>query len=399
VARSRLPAVAPASVEGVGLEPGTLTSLLPALEQVDAWAGGAEALIVGGSHASGEAVWIEEDGRRRSLSDLDVYAIVPDRARQRAALARSRDDLASRHAPDLLGPIEPAFLTAADLEQLPARPGTIELRRHGVVVRGDARWRERVPEWSGRDVSAEEILLLLENRAFELLDGWNARAATSPPERLHARHERLKCALDLATVAVLERGEYPDGSRARVTLARARMDGADLETVALWERALAWREGRVEPLAEDAALAEWRAVVAAWRRSWWRVTGVGNAPSDPLARARACAARAPRRRQARQALLGASGRGPGLVNRLRHAARGIPQHRLNGSAVVLLLAAESGSPGRTEPGLDPATCHALVELGVVPASALGSWSSAARAAVATWDQWILAGRRGARREP
>ena len=64
-------------------------------------------MIVGGSHASGEAVWVEHDGGRVSLSDLDVYAIVADRRRQRAARAHAREDADTADAPACgwLGPI------------------------------------------------------------------------------------------------------------------------------------------------------------------------------------------------------------------------------------------------------------------------------------------------------
>jgi hypothetical protein len=374
---------------------------------VDGWAGGALAVIVGGSHAGGEAVWVEREGQRLSLSDLDVYAVVPDRARQRAARSRAQDAGAAHEALraecGLAAPIEAAFLTPEDLERLPARPGTIELRRHGQVLKGDAAWRERIPDWSAADIGREEVLLLLENRAFELLLAWHGLGSASELERLQARHETLKCALDLATVESLERGQYPESAKSRVALASA--SGADPALRTLWHRALEWRAGHVEALEAAQGRAEWRHVVEGWVAAWRRVTSTQTRVVDPVERALASAARGRLRRRAKQALgfRARSGEGPSLWSRVRHARRGTPQHRLNATAVVLLLAAArtgtaapSSGAGDAHPGgptLGPAELAALRALGVLPAGALHHWPTAGRAAARIWDHWILEGRR------
>ena len=364
-----------------------------------AWAGPARlALIVGGSHARGEAVWARDAGRAISLSDLDLYAVVRDRAAQRAALARraaARRGLAARlRELGLAAPLEVSFLTPGDLGGLPARPGTIELKRHGRVVDGDPSWLARVPDISPRDIGAEEILLLLENRAFELLGARASLEARDPIARLAARHATLKTALDLAGVACLAAGEYPDGAAARV--ARARPGWPHVGAMPPWDAALAWQSGRVESLGPAEAEREWLATAAAWVAAWRErvdalpAPGAGGAPD--LAPRRA-AARARLRRRMRQALFfrARGGRGPTLVSRLRWWARGTPQHRLNASAAVVLahLAAPAGGVGVAAPD---AWRRALAGLGVVrrPADA----ATAGAELVRLWDRWILDGQRG-----
>ena len=379
------------------------------------WAGPERlALILSGSHARGDAVWTRVAGRMLSLSDLDLYAVMPDRAAQRAAgrrAAAARPGLQSRLEDlGLAGSLEVAFLTPEDLARLPARPGTLELKRHGRVVAGDPGWLARVPAWGPRDVSAEEALLLLENRAFELLE---ARAGLAEPgelARLEARHATLKTALDLAGVECLLRGEYPDEARSRVACARARRAGPEPP----WETALAWRAGQVAPLEASGGASEWLATATAWVTLWRdrvaAVTGARPGPAadrDPYAIAHHAARRASLRRRARQALTfsARSGAGPGLIERLRFWRRGTPQHRLGASAAVMLIravteAAATGSPvvepgARIPPGADPAALWraALARLGVVAHP--GVAAEAELELVRCWDRWVLDGQRSA----
>lgn len=360
---------------------------------VDSWAGGALALIVGGSHASGSAAWTSLDGRRVCLSDLDVYAVVPDRARQRAAVARARagrDGLRRRLLDrGFAAPLEASFLLPEDLARLPARPATLELARHGLVYRGDAAWLGRVPRWRPAEVSAEETQLLLENRAFELLLAWPGLAGPAPLPRLLARHAVLKCALDVVRVEALSRGEYPDGAVALVAWARRGPVAPGLDT--LLEAALAWRAGEIRALETDAARREWRAAVGAWSALWRERVGPDGA--DALRHAR----RARLRRRLRRAVAGEdrSGLGPSLAHRLRHALRGTPQHRVDAAAAILLLAADADPADRAEPSLPAAAARALAVLGVAADVASAGWPAAARATVETWDRWVLDGQRTA----
>jgi hypothetical protein len=103
------------------------------------------------------------------------------------------------------------------------------------------------------------------------------------------------------------------------------------------------------------------------------------------------AARAPVRRRARQALLEAARQGATapLHARLRSALSGTPQHRVNGSAAVLLLAAATSAGN---PALTVGALRALRALDVTTAS---SWDAARRDVVLAWDRWLLDGQRTA----
>jgi hypothetical protein len=129
--------------------------------------------------------------------------------------------------------------------------------------------------------------------------------------------------------------------------------------------------------------------VQAWCAVWWVVHGEG--PREPWARALRVAARAPMRRRARQALVAAS-RGAAsspIGARVRAALAGTPQHRVNGSAAVLLLAASlSAGP----PALPVGALRALRALDVTPAA---DWDEARRDVVRAWDLWVLDGQRTA----
>ena len=370
------------------------------LELARAWAGDPLALIVGGSHATGSGVWAALGGRELCLSDLDVYAVVRDRAAQRAAEIRARADRPGLRARlldwGLAAPLEVAFLVPADLARLPARPATLDLARHGLVIGGDPAWRDRVPRWAPADVSREEILLLHENRAFELLLAWPAPGTRVPLACLQARHAVLKCALDVVRVEALGRGEYPEGSRARAEWARRAGGGAAAGPgrtafLELLETAVAWRAGQIGALDVTGARDEWRTVAAAWVTTWR--AQVGPSYDDAVRGAR----RARLRRRLRRSLFWPtrSGLGPPLAGRLRYALSGTPQHRVNASAAILLLAAAEGGWGEADPPLPARAKRSLAALGVAPAAARTDWAAAARAVVGAWDRWVLDGQRTA----
>jgi hypothetical protein len=84
------------------------------------------------------------------------------------------------------------------------------------------------------------------------------------------------------------------------------------------------------------------------------------------------------------------GLGPGTRSRWRFASRGTPQHRLNASASILVLAAADGDDGAR---LAPATTSALARLGAVEVRRDHAWHDAASRALRTWDRWMLDGQR------
>lgn len=365
------------------------------------WAGdGLVALLLSGSHATGEAAWLEHAGRRVTLSDVDVYAVMRDEGACRAAAGRARAGRAAAadrlRAAGLEAPLEVGFLTLAGLARMPAKPGTLELARHGRVVAGEPSALARVPRWSPRDVPAEEGALLLENRGLELLLAWPKLGSADALERSQARHGTLKAAADLATVLALRCGELPDGTPARVAWAGERVPallapclpperlGVPAELDRLWASGLAWRAGGVGPPEARAAAEEWRSAARGWCAvwGWWFGAGAG----DPWEGALRSAARASLPRRLRRGLRATGAGSP--ARRLALALAGTPQHRVNASAAVLLLCA-AASP--SAPALPAGALRALRVLGV---SQSGTWDGARRDVVRAWDALVLGGQRG-----
>src|SRR5262245_27173237 len=383
-----------------GTGSGLSAILAVAVPRVRTWAGdGLLALVLSGSHATGEAVWIAHEGRRVSLSDLDLYAVLADEGAARAALRASTGDRVAAHDPalreaGLLAPLEVAFVSSAGLARMPARPGTVELARSGRVLVGEPAFLERLPRWTPEAIDGEERLLLLENRAFELL--WAHLTFGPGLAGLRAWHAVLKTALELAASRALMAHELPAGSPARVARARALgappgapswLEGAWDALEAPWRLALRWRGGQEGPGPEDFRRT-WRAVVRAWAALWWAHVAGPDATRDPWTLARSSAARGSLARRLRRSLRPSpdprAGAGS-LGSRLAHAPAGTPLNRLHGVAAVLLLAAAQ-SPG--EPVLPSGAFEALRRLGFASTS---SFADAARRALREWGREIPAG--------
>lgn len=357
------------------------------------------ALILSGSHATGEAAWAEVEGRSRCLSDLDLYAVLADepscdraRSGERSAAQSARLDLAG-----VLGPMEVAYLTRSGLSRMPARPGTLTLREAGRVLTGDPGVLEHVPAHRPQDIGFEERLALLENRGAELLGADPARRPATGERAWLARHATLKGALELAGVLALEGGAWPTRAAERVDSALRRLDSRPPAAVApahaldahrlagLWRRALAWRSGAAALLPAAEAAAEWREVVQQWCAVWWRLVAPLQRPqADPWAAVRAVAARAPWPRRVRRALdfRPRAGDAGGRAAHLLRVHRGTPVHRLAGSITTLLFCASSAPHA---PAVTAGALGVLADLGVTSAN---EWSAAAQETHARWSRWV-----------
>lgn len=381
--------------------------LAPALAQVRAWAGDSlEALVLSGSHANGDGVWFTAaDGRSLSLSDLDVWAVLREEGDVRAASTRAamgregaREALAGL---GLVAPLETGFVTRAGLAKMPAKPGTIELRRAGRVVAGAAGILAEIPDHGAADVSAEERTLLLENRGFELLLAWPGLAHRDEVARALARHAVLKVAVDLATVAALVERELPQGRGARIAwglahlpaspAAPSRFGSTPASISTLWASAAAFAADP-QVLETGPARHEWLSCVRAWADTWWRLVAAGSEHDDIWRAVERIARRAPWRRRWRQAIEFEPrvGTGPSRGERLRVALAGTPRHRVHGGGTALLLAAaETGE----SPGLPSGALRTLRALHVLDGPAEKDWESARRGVTCVWDRWFHDGLR------
>lgn len=381
-------------------DPALAHLLAEALSELERWAPRRLAVILSGSAAKGEMVWACHDGRRVTLSDLDLYVVTSGPGDRDEARRRAREGLAAARArarrAGLEAPLEVAFFTPLDLQALPARPATLELRRSARVVEGEARWLERVPDWRPQDIGREERLLLLENRGFELL--WALpRLADAGLDALRARHAVLKVALDVAGARCLAAGAYPERAAERVALAGG-VGGAapDAALESAWRAGLAWRSGSVDRLAAAPAAAEWRVVARAWRDAWADAAGDAD-PDRPASVAVHARHRAPLHRRVRRSIQhrDRSGRGPGLAQRLAHAGAGTPQHRVHATGVILLAASSRvlDAGGGVGQATDIAVREALEGLGVITPRRSEPLAQLAARAVRAWDDWLLDGQR------
>ena len=368
-------------------------AVLDAAAAIRGWIGSPLAIVLGGSHARGDAVERTLGGRRLVLSDLDLHVVVADAAARRAAEPRvvaSRAALDRRRKEDgELGPLEIGVHTAEEWSALPARPGTLDLRASGAVLSGDPVWRERLPQWTPRDVPREEILLLLENRAFELIRAGRVPAG-DPVARLVAAHAQYKSALDLATLARLAAGAWEPDAAERVAAARrARVARATIGPDPAWDHALDWRGGWTPEEGEQES--DLRAIVDAWVACWTSLVAPGR---DLEAVARRAAARARLRRRVRLAFRPGipAEFAPPLASRLRHALAGTPQHRLNASAGAFLAA---GSAMRRDPAnardTDARLARLLDHLGAVRP---GARAETADRLLAAWERQVNGATRG-----
>lgn len=366
-------------------------AVLDSAEAVAGWVGSPLAIVLGGSRARGDAAERKVDGARVVLSDVDLHVVVADAGTRQAALLRvaaGRPALDRRRREEgERGPLEIGIHTAAEWVALPARPGTLDLRASGIVLLGDAAWRERLPQWTARDVPREEVLLLLENRAFELIR--SSRPAVDRVAALVAAHAQYKAALDLATVERLADGAWEADAAERVAAARKARAARGGCAPDPWDRALAWREG-ITPGEADRE-SDRRAIADAWVACWTALVAPGTGFETVARRA---AARARLRRRVRLALLPEipPAFAPPLTSRLRHALTGTPQHRLNASAGAF-LAAESllrRDPAGT-PGIDARLATVIARLGAVRP---GTRAETAERLIATWERWVNGGTRG-----
>lgn len=401
-------------------------------------AGPVRAVVLGGSLARSEGTVWRGSGGPRVLSDVDlVFVTANEGARERARVIApyvARGLIRRLRERGLDGAVDLAVYAPGDLGGLSHRPGTLELRRNGRVLAGDADTMARLPALEEKDLPREEALVLLENRGIELLLAWPGNGHEGGVSRhLAALYAGSKVWLDGALAYLVAHGQCPATLEARQaafeTLAvegRSEALGAvlpdSIPSIRFWSAmklapdpaAIALRL-RVRDAKDVVALARrgWSEGVRAWlgfyralamvqpRTVSGLVRGVDAASVPPVAvlaghaahRARfrrrlrrwfevgRSAARAEREGAQSWALRPWPGRASLVL-------RGTPEHELAACGAVL-LAAWSGASGvpdwrRSMKALFPGECPETLE-----------WDRCRSAVVRLWDTMHMSGTRTA----
>jgi hypothetical protein len=164
------------------------------------------AVIAGGSWALGRPVWVEGPDGWRVFSDLDLFVVLRDDPRPEVVDDLRKAAERAWRAPSTIrwsGPPELGILSEADFLAQPSRPGTVVLKRFGVVLEGTRAVLDEA-SWCAERVSSEEGLRLLENRLAEaVLDG---RRGESDPRWWAYRSYRL--ARDAGTALLVAAGRF-----------------------------------------------------------------------------------------------------------------------------------------------------------------------------------------------
>jgi hypothetical protein len=349
----------------------------------------------------------------------------------------------TRRLPDrgVDGAVDLGVYAPRDLARMTPRPGTLELRRSGRVLAGQADVLAGVTALEEKDVPREEALVLLENRGIELLLAWPGDAGPGERTRhLNALYAGLKAWLDGAFAFVVAHGRCPANLEARqAALEALTVEGRSevLRAVlpdsssglAFWSAmkrapdptAIALRL-RVRDSEDLSALARraWSEGARAWL-GFYRATGVLGSPVGEFAPGTGRTTRVPgvpelarhaahrarfRRRLRRWAEMSRShsrdeqeGRARWALRpwpeRLSLVFRGTPEHELAACGAVL-LAAWSGESGESSGAVGPPdwrrTMRALFP-GRCPDTL--EWDRCRMAVVRLWDSMHMAGTRTA----
>jgi predicted nucleotidyltransferase len=376
--------------------------------------GSPRAVVLSGSLARGEGTVLYPGTQPAVLSDIDMAVVYRDGG-ERDRFAPRLTELAREQGRDyrrwgLLAAIDLGAYALSDLPGQAARPGTIELKRSGLVIAGDRRVLERLPGFSPQNISADEVLLLCENRLLELLWAHESMGGEGN-SAFAALYAGGKAVLDAALAWLVSRGEMPLSATARL----AAMEARDAEErAALGEEFLDalrfWTSFKLEPKLEPVsrryhgyrepcllAREAWREGATHLLRLYRWLIGSGQAgEAGDVAAWRLAATRAPLRRRLRRWMeawneggergLDWAGIG-GLVGR---AGRGTPEHLMGASAAALVATAPEMNGRHLEM---PAKGDPARELSPIYWSGNTPWEERRRSLVRAWDCWVLRGTR------
>jgi len=176
-------------------------------------------IFLSGSASLGELTAVAPGGDRVAVySDLDVGIVFGDRYSKLEARERLE---AGVRVPvpaglELLGGCEVGLYTPDELAGQPPKTGTLDLRRHAVVLWGERSLLELVPEYQPDEIDFRECLYLLLNRVLEFLEREESRSAS--PEAIPLDFAWAKMLLDVPTIVLASSGRYVSGAGRRVAL-------------------------------------------------------------------------------------------------------------------------------------------------------------------------------------
>lgn len=143
---------------------------------------GVISIVLVGSFARGEDLWVEWEGQSRCLSDVEVLAVVEEeslrdlawrqdieRALKRALLVGIMGELFTEGANAIGIDMSVGFTTKPHLRRLKPHIFTLELKRFGKVIFGDPSVLDLIPDYTPADLSRIDALVLLCNRIVEQL--------------------------------------------------------------------------------------------------------------------------------------------------------------------------------------------------------------------------------------
>lgn len=133
------------------------------------------AVFAGGSVGRGEVWSASHDGILEIFSDIDLYVVIADDA-DVALVRRAGDEAvralpASRDAVVFRRGVDVGVYRLHDLLAQPVRPGTVDLAEHHLWLFGDRAVVAGLAAALSRPMARAEALYLLENRAWDVLDG------------------------------------------------------------------------------------------------------------------------------------------------------------------------------------------------------------------------------------
>jgi hypothetical protein len=227
-------------------------------------------VVLCGSFASGDESIVLETEPPILLSDVDLAVVVdsledlerwgPRRAELGAACEALLPEI--RFA----GRVDAGIMVRRDLRALPARPGVLDMKSEGRVLRGSGETLAEIPSYGAGDIPAREAVILVENRIASLLGLAGAPAEPAGGEWYRFRYEIAKTYTDIAAAALSLAGSYRAGyaERARIVAAAPR-DGRSLAgrlvDAPLAARIESWTRFKVAP-SRGAAAAGGNAVAA-----------------------------------------------------------------------------------------------------------------------------------------